>query len=217
MAARLEVYTNEAGMYRFRSESGQWSDHHCQRQGCESKASRMNCIESVKRNAAEAPVVKSSHRVMHRSPTMHSQGLTAPPERDALGLRPTSVELLVLAAALAGVILASLTPSAHARGKAYYVLARSDGFTSCLAVKYRTKNLMLAAVAGFSRPGSGPPQRPRYRLFEVNDYGQYAQRGSKGLPLRVWFPKPGRAKLSYEQPWSVPRVSKQRWTATCRR
>lgn len=56
MAGKFEVYTDKSGKYRFRlkASNGQVI---ASGQGYASKESCLNGIESVKKNAAEAPVV----------------------------------------------------------------------------------------------------------------------------------------------------------------
>lgn len=56
MAGKFEVYTDKAGKYRFRlkASNGQVI---AVGEAYESKASCLNGIESIKKNAADAPVV----------------------------------------------------------------------------------------------------------------------------------------------------------------
>lgn len=56
MAGKFELYTDKAGEYRFRLKAGN-GETIASSEGYKSKASALNGIESVKTNAASAPVV----------------------------------------------------------------------------------------------------------------------------------------------------------------
>lgn len=56
MAGKFELYTDKAGEYRFRLKAGN-GETIASSEGYKSKASALNGIESVKSNAASAPVV----------------------------------------------------------------------------------------------------------------------------------------------------------------
>jgi uncharacterized protein YegP (UPF0339 family) len=59
MAGKFELYTDAAGKYRFRLKAGN-GEIIAVGEAYESKASALNGIESVKKNAAEATVVDQS-------------------------------------------------------------------------------------------------------------------------------------------------------------
>ncbi|MEN3220705.1 YegP family protein [Mycolicibacterium porcinum] len=56
MAGKFELYQDKAGEYRFRLKAGN-GETIAASEGYKSKASALNGIESVKTNAASAPVV----------------------------------------------------------------------------------------------------------------------------------------------------------------
>ncbi|MFE6735558.1 YegP family protein [Microbacterium sp. NPDC057741] len=57
MAGKFELYTDKSGDWRFRLKAGN-GEVIATGQGYSSKASAMNGIDSVRRNAAEAEVVE---------------------------------------------------------------------------------------------------------------------------------------------------------------
>lgn len=57
MAAKFELYTDTAGKYRFRLKAGN-GEVIATSQGYSSKSGAQNGIDSVKRNAADAPTVE---------------------------------------------------------------------------------------------------------------------------------------------------------------
>ena len=57
MAGKFELYTDKAGEYRFRLKAGN-GEVIATGQGYSSKASALNGIDSVRRNAADAEVVE---------------------------------------------------------------------------------------------------------------------------------------------------------------
>ena len=57
MAGKFELYTDKAGEYRFRLKAGN-GEVIATGQGYSSKASAMNGIDSVRRNAADAEVIE---------------------------------------------------------------------------------------------------------------------------------------------------------------
>jgi uncharacterized protein YegP (UPF0339 family) len=56
MAGKFELYTDSAGKFRFRLKAGN-GEIIAVGESYESKASALNGIESIKSNAADAPVV----------------------------------------------------------------------------------------------------------------------------------------------------------------
>lgn len=60
MAGKFEVYTDKAGKYRFRLKAGN-GQVIAAGEAYESKAACLNGIESVKRNAPDAPIVEVEH------------------------------------------------------------------------------------------------------------------------------------------------------------
>jgi uncharacterized protein YegP (UPF0339 family) len=56
MAGKFEIYTDKGGKFRFRLKAGN-GEIIASSEAYESKASAKNGIESVKNNAADAPVV----------------------------------------------------------------------------------------------------------------------------------------------------------------
>ena len=58
MAGKFELYTDKSGEYRFRLKSGN-GEVIAISEGYSSKASALNGIESVRRNAADAEVVEA--------------------------------------------------------------------------------------------------------------------------------------------------------------
>lgn len=57
MAGKFEVYTDKAGKFRFRLKAGN-GETIAASEAYESKASALNGVESVKRNAPDADVVE---------------------------------------------------------------------------------------------------------------------------------------------------------------
>lgn len=57
MAGKFELYTDKAGEYRFRLKAGN-GEVIATSQGYSAKASALNGIDSVRRNAADAEVVE---------------------------------------------------------------------------------------------------------------------------------------------------------------
>ncbi len=55
MAASFEVYVDKAGEYRWRMKSGN-GQNIASGEGYKDKAGAMNCIEGIKRDAADAKV-----------------------------------------------------------------------------------------------------------------------------------------------------------------
>ncbi len=55
MAGKFELYEDASGKYRFRLKAGN-GQVIAQGQAYESKASALNGIESIKKNAADAPI-----------------------------------------------------------------------------------------------------------------------------------------------------------------
>jgi len=58
MAGKFELYTDKGGEYRFRLKAGNGEVIALSSEGYSSKASAKNGIESIKKNAADAPVVE---------------------------------------------------------------------------------------------------------------------------------------------------------------
>ncbi len=58
MAGKFELYTDKSGEYRFRLKSGN-GEVIAISEGYSSKASALNGIDSVRRNAADAEVVEA--------------------------------------------------------------------------------------------------------------------------------------------------------------
>lgn len=58
MAGKFELYTDKGGEYRFRLKAGNGEVITLSSEGYSSKASAKNGIESIKKNAADAPVVE---------------------------------------------------------------------------------------------------------------------------------------------------------------
>jgi uncharacterized protein YegP (UPF0339 family) len=56
MAGKFEIYTDKSGKFRFRLKAGN-GEIIASSEAYESKASAKNGVESVKKNAADAPVV----------------------------------------------------------------------------------------------------------------------------------------------------------------
>ncbi len=57
MAGKFEVYTDKAGKHRFRLKAGN-GQVIAVGEGYESKAACLNGIESIKKNAPDAPVIE---------------------------------------------------------------------------------------------------------------------------------------------------------------
>jgi len=57
MAGKFEVYADKAGKYRFRLKAGN-GEVIAQSEAYESKDGCLNGIESIKKNAPEAPIVE---------------------------------------------------------------------------------------------------------------------------------------------------------------
>ena len=57
MAGKFELYTDKAGEFRFRLKAGN-GETIAVSEGYKSKASALNGIDSVRRNAPDAPVVE---------------------------------------------------------------------------------------------------------------------------------------------------------------
>ncbi len=58
MAAKFELYTDKGGEYRFRLKAGNGEVIALSSEGYSSKAGAKNGIDSIKKNAADAPVVE---------------------------------------------------------------------------------------------------------------------------------------------------------------
>ena len=58
MAGKFELYTDKGGEYRFRLKAGNGEVIALSSEGYSSKASAKNGIESIKKNAADAPIVE---------------------------------------------------------------------------------------------------------------------------------------------------------------
>ena len=58
MAGKFELYEDKAGEYRFRLKAGNGEVIALASEGYSSKASALKGIESVRKNAPEAPVVE---------------------------------------------------------------------------------------------------------------------------------------------------------------
>ena len=58
MAGKFELYTDKSGEYRFRLKAGN-GETIAVSEGYKTKASALNGIESVKKNAPDAPVVEA--------------------------------------------------------------------------------------------------------------------------------------------------------------
>lgn len=58
MAAKFELYTDAKGEWRFRLKAGNGEIIALASEGYSSKAAAQNGIESIKKNAPEAPVVE---------------------------------------------------------------------------------------------------------------------------------------------------------------
>jgi len=56
MAGKFEIYTDKGGKFRFRLKAGN-GEIIASSEAYESKASAKNGVESVKKNAADAPVI----------------------------------------------------------------------------------------------------------------------------------------------------------------
>jgi hypothetical protein len=58
MGGKFELYTDKGGEYRFRLKAGNGEVIALSSEGYSSKAGAKNGIESIKKNAADAPVVE---------------------------------------------------------------------------------------------------------------------------------------------------------------
>ncbi len=58
MAGKFELYTDKGGEYRFRLKAGNGEVIALSSEGYSSKAGAKNGIESIKKNAADAPIVE---------------------------------------------------------------------------------------------------------------------------------------------------------------